>query len=229
MTTVPREGEGLERPEPAEPHLGQPEPEPELSRILTIPNVISFVRLLCIPIFLYLLFGRDNRAAAAVLLAILGATDWVDGYIARHFNQVSTLGKILDPLADRLLLAVGVIAILIDGSVPAWVAWLTIIREVIVSVGVLILAALGARRIDVTWVGKAGTFGMMVAYPLFLAGESTLEHAELLGNLAWLAAIPGLVLGYYAAFTYIPLGRKALAEGRADRAASAGRPGTLPS
>ena len=71
------------------------------------------------PLFLWLLFGRDNRLAAAWLLAVLGATDWVDGYIARRFNQVSTLGKVLDPTADRLLLAVGVISILVYGSVPA--------------------------------------------------------------------------------------------------------------
>ena len=88
-------------------------------RILTIPNVITVVRLLCLPVFLWLLFDEENRAAAAWLLGVLGATDFVDGYIARHFNQVSELGKILDPVADRLLFFVGVGAILIDGSVPA--------------------------------------------------------------------------------------------------------------
>ncbi|MEA3056116.1 MAG: hypothetical protein QOD30_1548, partial [Actinomycetota bacterium] len=79
-----------------------------IDRVWTIPNVISVIRLLLIPVFVYLLFGRDNRAAAASLLAFLGATDWVDGYIARHFDQTSTLGKILDPTADRLLLLVSV-------------------------------------------------------------------------------------------------------------------------
>jgi cardiolipin synthase (CMP-forming) len=197
-------------------------PEPNGDRILTIPNVISLIRLLCIPVFLYLLFGRDNRAAAAALLGLLGATDWVDGYIARHYNQVSDLGKILDPTADRLLLFVSVTAILIDGSVPTWVAVLTIIREGLVSIAALVLAALGARRIDVTWVGKAGTFGLMFAFPMFLAGESTLSFADTLDALAWIAAIPGLVFSYYAAFTYIPLGRRALAEGRAEREVASG-------
>jgi cardiolipin synthase len=84
-------------------------------RILTIPNIISVVRLLCVPVFLWLLFDQDNRVAAAGLLAVLGATDWIDGYIARHYDQVSALGKILDPVADRVLLIVGVVAILIDG------------------------------------------------------------------------------------------------------------------
>ena len=226
MTTAPEpDGSGgsrLRPPDPTEPHLGTPEPppdEPDLGRIWTIPNVVSFVRLLCIPLFVYLLFGRENRAAAAWLLAGLGATDWVDGYIARRYNQVTTLGKVLDPVADRLLLVVGVVSILIDGSVPAWVAWAAIVREAAVSIGTLVLAALGASRIDVTWVGKAGTFGMMFAFPLFLGSHSTVSYADLLGVLAWVAAIPGLVLSYWALFTYIPLGRKALAEGRAAKAA----------
>src|SRR5207249_9230761 len=142
-------------------------------------------------------------------------TDFVDGYIARHFHQVSTVGKVLDPTADRLLLGVGVVAILIDGSVPAWIAWFTIVREVGVSLGVLVLAAMGARRIDVQWVGKAGTFGLMFAFPMFLASHAQhLGWQPVAGFLAWVAVIPALILSYYAAFTYIPLGRIALAEGR---------------
>jgi cardiolipin synthase len=186
-------------------------------RVLTVPNLMSVARLLAVPVFLWLLFGRDDRYGAALLLAFLGTTDWVDGYIARRFNQVSELGKILDPLADRILLGVGVTAILIDGSVPAWVGIATVVREVLVSVGVLLLAAMGARRIDVTWWGKAGTFGMMVAFPLFLASnpDGGAPWHDLAGVLAWVAAVPGMVLGWYAAVLYIPLARRALAEGRA--------------
>jgi cardiolipin synthase len=206
--------DALEPPDPSSPDLGQPEPDPDLDRVVTIPNAISLVRLLCLPIFLYLLFGRDNRAAAAGLLAVLGATDWIDGYIARHFNQVSTLGKVLDPVADRLLFFVGVVGILVDGSVPWVVAVLVIFREALVSVATLALAALGARRIDVTWVGKAGTFGLMVAFPLFLAGESTVGWRDTAEVLAWIAVVPGLLLSYYSAVTYVPLARAALAEGR---------------
>lgn len=182
-------------------------------RILTVPNFLSLGRLLCIPVFLWLLFGRDNRVGAALLLAFLGATDWVDGFIARRFNQVSTLGKILDPAADRLLLGVGVVAILIDGSVPAVVAWATIAREVTVAVTALTLAALGARRIDVSWAGKCGTFAMMIAYPLFLLGGG---HGVAAG-LAWPVAVVGLGCGWYAAAAYLPLGLAALREGRAAR------------
>ena len=110
-------------------------------RVLTLPNALSLVRLLCVPLFLWLLFGRHDRGAAAYLLGALGATDWVDGYVARRWHQVSTVGKVLDPAADRVLLVAGVIAILVDGAVPAWIGWATIVREVGISLAVLVLAA----------------------------------------------------------------------------------------
>src|SRR5690242_3941096 len=87
---------------------------------LTVPNAITVVRLLCLPLFVWLLFGREHRAAAAWLLGGLGATDWVDGFLARRWHQVSELGKVLDPTADRLLFIVGVGSIIIDGSAPLW-------------------------------------------------------------------------------------------------------------
>ena len=186
-------------------------------RILTWPNVITFLRLACLPLFLYLLFGRDNRAAAAAMLFLLGATDWVDGYIARHYGQVSSLGKVLDPGADRMLFFVGVGAILVDGAAPVWFSVMVLAREAFVSIAVLGLAALGARRIDVTWYGKAGTFCLMGAFPFFLAGASTIGWASLALVLAWGFGIPGLVLSYYAAALYVPLGLEALREGRAAR------------
>ena len=193
-------------------------------RILTIPNLISLVRLSCLPLFLYLLFGRDDRAAAAWLLAALGCTDWIDGYIARHFHQVSKLGKVLDPVADRLLFFVGIGGILIDGSVPVWFAVMVLVREVVVAVTTVVLAALGARRVDVTWFGKAGTFALMMAFPLFLAGESDLSWAAQAHVAAWITGIPGLVLSYVSWAMYAPLGVRALREGRADRAAAAATP-----
>ena len=181
-------------------------------RILTVPNLITTLRLLAIPLFVWLLFGRDNRAAAAALLGVLGSTDWVDGFVARRYDQVTEVGKVLDPVADRLLLAVAVVSILIDGSVPLAVAVATLVREGIVAAAALVLAAKGARRIDVTLVGKAGTFCLLVSFPLFLASASTLSWAEVARVLAWLFVVPGLVLGYASLAGYLPLARKALAE-----------------
>jgi cardiolipin synthase len=194
--------------------LGEEQHEPGGDRILTIPNLITVVRLLCLPLFLWLLFVEENRVAAASLLGALGATDFVDGYIARHFDQASDLGKILDPVADRLLFFVGAGGILIDGSVPVWFAVAILVREVLVAAATLGLAALGARRIDVTWFGKAGTFANMFAFPFFLASESTVGWRDTAWVLAWISAIPGLVLSYYAAALYVPIARRALAEGR---------------
>jgi cardiolipin synthase len=195
------------------------EPDEEVSdRILTLPNVITVARLLCLPIFLWLLLHDENRAASAWFLGALGATDFVDGYVARHFHQTSKLGKILDPVADRLLLFVGIGAILYDGTVPPWFAVAVLVREVLVTVATLALAAMGARRIDVTWWGKAGTFANMFAFPLFLGSHSTVSYSAVSGFLAWVAAVPGLILSYYALLLYVPIARQALREGRAAQA-----------
>lgn len=181
-------------------------------RILTAPNVITLIRLALIPVFLWLLFGRENRAAAAALLGALAATDCLDGFVARRYHQVTTLGKVLDPVADRLLLAVAVVSILIDGSVPTVVAVLAMVREALVAVGAVALATMGTRRIDVTLVGKAGTFCLLASFPLFLASESTLSWAEVAGVAAWAFVVPGLVLGYVSLAGYVPLARRALAD-----------------
>jgi cardiolipin synthase len=188
-----------------------------LDRILTVPNVITLVRLLCIPLFLWLLFGAHRQTAAAILLAVLGATDWVDGYVARHAGQVSTLGKVLDPTADRLLVGAAVISIMVYGAVPLWFGIATIVREVLVSVMVLLLAALGAARIDVLWVGKAGTFGLMFAYPTFLLADGNAAWQSPFKVIAWVTGIVGLALAWYAAGSYIGPARRALRDGRAAR------------
>ena len=190
-------------------------------RILTIPNVISLIRLCLIPVFVWLLLGRDDRRSAVVLLAVLGATDWVDGWIARRFDQGSTLGKIIDPVADRLLLAAGIGAILIDGSVPRWLGIVVVSREVAISIAVVVIAALGARRIDVQWAGKAQTMGWMIAFPLFLASRSGFSWSRWADDLAWIVTIPTLAFMVYASVTYVPIARRALAEGRAGRAGRA--------
>src|SRR5919204_1856769 len=98
------------------------------SRIVTVPNVISLVRLACAPIFVWLL-AEDELLAAAALLAVLGASDWVDGWIARHFDQGSDLGKVLDPVADRVLLVTAALALIVQGSVPLVVGVLVLSRE----------------------------------------------------------------------------------------------------
>jgi cardiolipin synthase len=183
-------------------------------RILTIPNAITVVRLALLPVFVWLLLSQHNRAAAAILLGAIGATDWVDGWFARRFDQVSNVGKVLDPVADRMLFFVSIIAIIIDGGAPIWFCVAVLAREIVISIATLILAALGARRIDVTWFGKAGTFGLMFAFPLFLLASSGGSWEILWLASAWICAVPGLALSYWAAVLYVPLGLRALREGR---------------
>ena len=186
-------------------------------RIFTVPNLISVLRLLCIPLFVWILFGIENRSWAAILLAVLGATDWVDGWIARRFNQTSELGKILDPTADRLLLIVSIPSLIIDGSIPVWFALLALIRELLVGGATVSLALMGARRIDVLWWGKTGTFAMLFAVPSFLAGESTISINEFFAVFAYICGLPGLIISWFAAFMYIPLASEVLKERRQDR------------
>jgi cardiolipin synthase len=195
-------------------------------RILTVPNALTLGRLLCLPLFLWLLLGRHDRAWAAILLAALGATDWCDGYIARRFHQESELGRVLDPTVDRLLFLVGVGAIVADGSAPRWLCALVLGRELTVALITVTITSLGARPVRVTWFGKAGTFLLMFAFPWFLGGASTLSTAPLFERLAWAAVVPGLLFSYYAAFAYGPQWRENLREARARRAAQEGLTGS---
>jgi cardiolipin synthase len=184
-------------------------------RILTVPNVITVVRLLCIPVFLWLLFVVDDQQSAAWLLGGLGATDWVDGFVARRFDQVSELGKVLDPTADRIVFIVCVTAIVIDGSAPLGISLLVITREVVVGVTMAGLTLFwGMKRFDVQWVGKVGTFCLMFAFPFWLMGSSDAPWADLAWILGWGFGLVGVVFSLYSAVTYVPLIRRALSEGR---------------
>ena len=186
--------------------------------VFTWPNLVSILRLLCIPVFVWLLLAQEQRLAAAWLLAVLGATDWVDGWLARRFDQVTDLGKLLDPTADRLMFLVAIVSMMIDESVPLGFAVATLARELVISVAALVLGALGARRIDVTWWGKTSTFGLMFAFPLFLVSHTNVFWADAAEVAAWVIGVPSLVLHYYAAWGYLPLAARALRAGRAGPA-----------
>jgi cardiolipin synthase len=189
--------------------------------IWTIPNAFTLLRLLLLPVFLYVLFGLENRAAAAFLLGGLSATDWVDGYLARRLGQVSEFGKVFDPTVDRLLFVVATIAIIVDGSIPLWFALAVLFREVAVGL-MMAIATLVYKmpRIDVTYLGKLATFLLMFAVPGFLMGNSDIAGADAFQVAAWLVGIPGLILSYWTGIAYIPQVRRAVAEGAAARSTS---------
>jgi len=194
-------------------------PPSMLDGIWSVPNLFTLIRLLCLPIFLYLLFGLDNQAAAAWMLGALGATDWIDGYLARRLNQVSEFGKVFDPTADRLLFIVAIVAIMIDGSMPIWFGVAVLAREVLVGL-MMVIATLVFKidRIDVTWLGKVATFLLMFAVPGFLMGNSDFPGAAGFEIAAWILGIPGLALSYWTGFAYIPQVRAGIALHRAQQA-----------
>ena len=171
---------------------------------LTIPNAISLARLLLVPVFIWILLVEENRAAAAIVLAWLGVTDWLDGFIARRFGRVSTVGKVLDPVADRVFFIGGVGAIMIDGSAPTMVLAAVLARELIAASAFLVVATRSRRRVDVHWTGKTGAFFLMFALPLFVLGaHDGYSLASTATHIAWWFAIPGIIFGYVSFRPYV--------------------------
>lgn len=196
------------------------------ARIATIPNLITLVRLGCIPLFLWLLLDRNDPLGAAYLLGGLGATDSLDGFVARRFNQVSEFGKILDPVADRILFIVCAGAMIIDNAVPRWFASIIVAREVLLGGTLALLTAFGMKRFDVTWWGKLATFALMFTFPLFLVHAANVSFwSAFCWWAAWILGLPGLIISLVTAIAYIPTMRVALRTGRAERLA-VGAPAT---
>jgi cardiolipin synthase (CMP-forming) len=193
----------------------EPAPIREVDTIWTIPNLFTLIRLLCLPLFVWLLFGLPSRQAAAWLLGALGATDWVDGYLARRLGQTSEFGKKFDPTVDRLLFIVALVAIIINGAIPIWFAVAILAREVLVGAAVVIATVFyGMERFDVTWWGKTATFLLMFSVPGFLMAASSIPIAGAFEVAAWCFGIPGLVLSYYTGFAYIPKIREGIRAAR---------------
>jgi cardiolipin synthase len=187
------------------------------NRILTVPNLITLLRLFCLPIFLWLLFAIEDKAGAAWLLGALGATDWVDGWVARRFNQQSTFGAVFDPTVDRGLFIVAVFAIVVDQSMPLWFAIALLVREISVAVAMVTATAFGMQRFAVSIWGKRYTFLLMFAVPLMLLAADDGRGASSVMLLAWVFGIPGIVLSYSTALDYIPEIRRNLHAGRRTR------------
>ncbi len=192
------------------------------SAIVTIPNLVSLARLLLVPLFLWLLLGVDEIAAAGWLLAIIGGTDWVDGYLARRLGQVSEMGKMLDPVADRLAVVAAVIGGLIAGVLPGWFVWGLIVREAVVAGLALYLGLRMGRRLEVRFLGKAATLILYAAISCWFIGVGT--PMSWLEQLAEIGALVGLVLYYAVMVSYVGDARTMVVEARR----SEGPLGTLP-
>ncbi|MFC7546681.1 CDP-alcohol phosphatidyltransferase family protein [Plantactinospora sp. GCM10030261] len=171
--------------------------------VLTIPNLISFARLAGVPFFLYLLLGRRADIAAVVVLAIGGSTDWVDGWIARRMGQVSRLGELLDPLADRLYILATLLGFTLREVVPWQFTVALLAREVLLGVRLLVLRGYGYGPPPVTYLGKTATFTLLAAFPVLLLAAAAPGTAAVASPIGWALAWWGLVLYWAAGVLYL--------------------------
>ncbi|HET6481471.1 MAG TPA: CDP-alcohol phosphatidyltransferase family protein [Actinoplanes sp.] len=173
-------------------------------RIWTIPNVISFFRLLGVPLFLYLLLGPHHDVAAVIVLAVGGTTDWVDGFVARRMNSVSRLGEILDPFADRLYILATLIGFTVRGLVPYWLTGALLLRELVIGIALLVLRRNGyTAALPVHYVGKTGTFVLLAAFPVILLARAVPSIDSWAGPIGWGLAWWSLGLYWAAGVLYL--------------------------
>jgi cardiolipin synthase len=194
-------------------------PEPAADRILTIPNLISFARLVGVPVFLYLFLGTSATVAAVIVLAVGGSSDWVDGYLARRLDQVSRLGELMDPIADRLYILATLIAFTVKHVVPWQFTVALLLRDAMMIVCLLVLRRHGYPPPAVHYIGKTATFILLFAFPVLLLARalhgapSTFFHA-----CGWGLAWWGIVLYWIAGLFYVIQAASVVRAGRGSRA-----------
>ena len=176
---------------------------PSRNRILTIPNLLSGLRLAGVPLFLWLLLGPREDGWAIVVLAVGGFTDWLDGKLARLLDQYSRLGALLDPAVDRLYILAALVALGIREVVPWWVVAALVARDLVLAACVVVLRGRGYGPFVVTYLGKAATFLLLYAFPLLLLGQGTGRIAAVALPLGLAFAVWGIVLYVYSGLLYL--------------------------
>jgi cardiolipin synthase len=180
-------------------------------RVLTIPNALSALRILMIPVFVVLIVDEGTTRVGLVVLGVVLSTDWIDGAIARATGQVSELGKILDPVSDRLAIGAGLIALVVRGAFPLWAALPILVRDALILFAGLYLLSARRRRIEVRYVGKVATFGLMVAIGCIAWGTLGYAFAAAFLACGWVFYAVGIVEYCLASFLYVGDLRSALA------------------
>lgn len=181
------------------------------SRVLTVPNVLSLLRLLGVPLFLYLLAVRADGAAVAVLM-VSGVTDYLDGWIARAWNQYSRLGALLDPLVDRLYVVATMVGLTLRDVVPLWLPLGLLARDVVLAGFLPLLRRRGYGPLPVHFLGKAATFNLLSGFPLVLLGAGRGTAAEIVRPIGWAFVLWGFALYWWAGVLYAVQARRLLAE-----------------
>ncbi|WP_448619364.1 CDP-alcohol phosphatidyltransferase family protein [Geodermatophilus sp. URMC 65] len=185
-------------------------------RVWTVPNALSVLRLLGVPLFLWLLLGPQADGWAVVVLMVAGATDWLDGKLARALGQSSKLGALLDPAADRLYIVATLVAFVLREVVPLWVVAVLVGRELVLALALLLLRAHGYPPLQVHYLGKAATFILLYAFPLLLLADGEGPVAAVVQPVAWALTVWGGALYVLAGVFYVV---QVAGLVRADRAA----------
>jgi cardiolipin synthase len=180
--------------------------------VLTVPNGLSVLRLLGVPLFLWLLLGPEADGWALLVLAISGVTDWADGVLARRWNQTSRLGALLDPFADRLYILASLLGLVLRDVIPWWLAALIIGRDLVLLATLPVLRRRGLSALPVHYLGKAATFNLLYAFPLLLLGSHTGTLSEIAKPIAWAFTIWGTGLYLWAGGLYLLQVRRIAAE-----------------
>ena len=194
-------------------------PADQQGRILTVPNAISVARLAGVPVFLWLVLGPHADAWAVGLLIAAGLSDWLDGVIARAWDQQSRLGQVLDPAADRLYIAATLIGLAIRAIIPWWLVALLAARELLLAVALLVLRRHGYGPLQVSLVGKAATLCLLYAFPLLFLGAHDGTPALVARVIGWAFAIWGTALYWWAAWLYLVQARRLISAARGEAAA----------
>jgi cardiolipin synthase len=170
-------------------------------RVLTVPNVLSALRLVGVPVFLWLLFTHQD-VWAFVVLALSGISDYLDGKIARRFHLVSRLGQLLDPIADRLYVLTTLIALALRDVIPLWLLVVLVARDLFMGVVMLLLKRVGQTGLPVHFVGKAATFNLLYAFPILLLSTVEGSVGDIARPVGWAFAWWGVTLYWLAAVLY---------------------------
>jgi cardiolipin synthase len=187
-------------------------PEPG-DRVLTVPNAISMARLAGVPVFLWLVLGPKADWWAVGLLIAAGLSDWLDGKLARAWNQQSRLGQVLDPAADRLYIAATLIGLAVRGVIPWWLVAVLVSRELVLGVALLALRRHSYGPLQVSFLGKAATLCLLYAFPLLFLGSHAGDAALTARVTGWAFAIWGSALYWWAAALYLAQARQVIAAG----------------
>jgi len=179
-----------------------PSAGPTTDRVLTVPNALSLLRLLGVPLFLWLVLEEHDGWAVAVLM-VSGFTDWLDGKIARSWNQMSKVGALLDPAADRLYILATLIGLTVRDVVPLWLTLVLVGRDVFLACFLPVLRRHGYGPLPVHYLGKAATFNLLAGFPLLLLGEGDSVVSQVAHAFGWAFAIWGTALYWWAGLLYV--------------------------